>query len=208
MAEHEYSLTDIATATGRGGYGYGYGMGCGLESLLYLFPILALTGGFGGGFFGNRGNAVTEADLCNANSFSELKGSVRNVSDQISNMNVGLTKGLCDFGYTTLANFNSLERLFSECCCATKELIGSVKFDMANYFAAANANTNAVGQKVLDKLCSMEMAQKDAVIAQQGQRIAALEADARFCGIPRINPYGYGIYTYPNCQTVNNSCAY
>ena len=61
----------------------------------------------------------------------------------------------------------------------------SVKFDMANYSAASNANTTAVGQKILDKLCGMELAQKDAVIAQQGQRIAALEADARMCGVLR-----------------------
>lgn len=180
------------------------GMGWGDNSFMWIFALLLLgSGNFG---FGGNGRAVTEADLCNANSFTELKGSVMNVSDQISSMNIGLTKGLCDMGYTTLAQFNQLEKQLSDCCCATQRSIDSVKFDMANYFATANANTTAVGQKILDKLCGMEMAQKDATIAQQGQRIAALEMDARFCGIPRINPYGYGIYQYPTCA--QNNCAY
>lgn len=48
----------------------------------------------------------------------------------------------------------------------------------------------------LDKLCAMESAQKDAVIAQQGQRIAALEADARMCGVVR----------YPTASTYAVNC--
>lgn len=180
-------------------------MGWGDNSFMWIFALLLLgSGNFG---FGGNGRAVTEADLCNANSFTELKGSVMNVSDQIANMNIGLTKGLCDMGYTTLAQFNQLESQLSECCCATQRAIDSVKFDMANYFAAANANTVASSQKVLDKLCAMESAQKDAIIAQQGQRIAALEMDARFCGIPKTNPYAYGIVPYVNqgsCYSCSN----
>lgn len=63
------SLADIAAVTDKnrtvddGMFGGYWGM------ILILFLILTM----GGGNWNNRGNAVTEADLCNANSFSELK---------------------------------------------------------------------------------------------------------------------------------------
>ena len=107
------SLSDIAAVT-RNVDGDGWGAGGGWIMII-LFALI-----FGGnGLWGNnnRGNAVTEADLCNANSFSELKNSVGRLSDQVGDMNVGFTKGLCDFGYTTLTQFNALEKQLSDCCC-------------------------------------------------------------------------------------------
>lgn len=152
------------------------GMGWGDNSFMWIFALLLLgSGNFG---FGGNGRAVTEADLCNANSFTELKSSVMNVSDQIASMNIGLTKGLCDMGYTTLAQFNQLEKQLSDCCCTTQRAIDSVKFDMANYFAASNANTNAGIQKILDRMC----ADKEAA---QAARIQQLELNQALCGVVR-----------------------
>lgn len=157
----EYSPADMS-AMMNGGYG-NYGMFGGNGGILWLFAIAFL---FGGGFggFGNRcggGSPVTEADLCNANSFNDLKSGVRDLSGQISSMNVGFTKGLCDFGYTTLAQFNNLERQLADCCCATQRAVDGVnynvaqqasgiKFDMANYAAATNQMFAAGIQSVKD----------------------------------------------------------
>ena len=96
-----YSLSDIATATGRND-GYRWGD----NSFMWIFALLILAnGGFGWG--GNRfnGNPVTEADLCNANSFSELKNSVGRLNDNLTNTYIGLQNGLCNLGYTNLENF-------------------------------------------------------------------------------------------------------
>lgn len=206
--DSNYSLSDIRAAVDGSncGYGDGCGMGGGWFSWILLF---ALFGGNGFGF-GNRGNAVTEADLCNANSFSELKNSVGRLNDNQAAIARQTDNAICQLGYQALQNTNTLSSQIADCCCTTQRGIDSVKFDMANYASAIQMNDTANTQKVLDKLCAMEMSQKDAVIAQQGQRIAALEADARMCGIPRINPYGYGIYAYPTCSGVNacNNCAY
>lgn len=190
----DYSLSDVAAAARGNDYGMDGGW-------IWLFPFLLLLGG-GNGFFGNRGNVVTEADLCNANSFSELKGSVRNVSDQIASMNVGLTKGLCDFGYTTLSNFNAIERQLADCCCVTQRAVDSVKFDMANYFAASNANTTAGIQKVLDALCQNK-------IEAQAQRINQLELQQALCGVvryPNATTYtaGYNPFCNYNCACGTN----
>ena len=192
------------------------GCGNGAWGMEWIFALLILPMLWGGnGPFGNRnGNPVTEADLCNANSFSELKGQVGRMNDQQAAIARQTDNAICQLGYRELQSFSEMERLISDCCCTTQRAVDSVKFDMANYAAASNANTVAVGQKILDKLCGMEMAQKDAVIAQQGQRIAALEADARMCGVVRwpnsvtyaaaYNPFFNG-YGFNGCGC--NSCS-
>lgn len=181
------SAADIAAVTRNNSCGYGCGdgwggMGGGWFAWILLFALFG--GGFGG--WGNRNrDCVTEADLCTTNSFNELKGQVGRMNDQQAAIARQTDNAICQIGYQNLQNTNLLERQIADCCCTTQRAVDSVKFDMANYAAGTNANTTAVGQKILDKLSGMELAQKDAVIAQQGQRIAALEADARMCGVLR-----------------------
>ena len=192
-----YSLADIKAVTEGNDCGMGFGGG----SWVVWILLFALLGGNGFGWGGRNGNPVTEADLCNANSFSELKNSVGRLNDQQAAIARQTDNAICQLGYQNAQHTYDLSRQIAECCCQTQLGIQSVKFDMANYASAIQMNDTANTQKVLDKLCQMELANKDAVIAQQGQRIAALEADARMCGIPRTSPYGYGIYAYPTCQT-------
>lgn len=205
MGMENYSLSDIRAATEGNDCGFG-GMGGGWFAWILLF---ALFGGNGFGFGGNRGDVATTEDLASGFNFSALQGKTNEILAAVNGVNQNLGNAICQLGYQELQNINSLERQIADCYCTTQRAIDGVKFDMANYAAATSANTTAVGQKILDKLCGMELAQKDAVIAQQGQRIAALEADARMCGIPRISPYGYGVYAYPACQPTGcNTCAY
>lgn len=67
----------------------------------------------------------------------------------------------------------------------------SLGYEMAGKFAATNELIMAENQKTRDLI--------------QGNRIAELEAQVSelktqqmFCGVPRINPYGYGVYPYNN----------
>lgn len=185
-----YSLADIRAATDHDGYGDGFGMGGGWFAWILLF---ALMGGNGFGWGNRGGNPVTESDLCNANSFNDLKSSVRNVSDQVSGMNIGLTKGLCDFGYTTLEQFNNVEQQIAACCCQNERIALENRYLAAQNTAEINANTTAQVQKVLDALCGNRM-------ADMQNQINQLQLQSALCGIPRTNPYGYGIYAYPTCQ--------
>lgn len=189
------SASDVALLTDRNMDGFGG------NSLLYFFAILFLFGNGGFGAWGNnRGNFVTEADLCNANSFSELKNSVGRLNDNQAAIARQTDNAICQLGYQGLQNTNTIQQQLADCCCTTQRGIDSVKFDMANYASGLQIAQIEGTQKVLDKLCAMESAQKDAIIAQQGQRIAALEADARMCGVVRYptqstyavncNPFG------------------
>lgn len=194
-----YSLADIRAATDHDGCGYGDGFGFGGGGILAWFLIFALMGGNGFGWGNRGGNPVTESDLCNANSFNDLKSSVRNVSDQVSGMNIGLTKGLCDFGYTTLEQFNNVEQQIAACCCQTERIALENRYLAAQNTAEINANTTAQVQKVLDALCGNRM-------ADMQNQINSLQLQAALCGIPRTNPYGYGIYAYPACAGVTYGC--
>lgn len=182
-------------ADGVGGFGGG-----GAWVLIILFALIFGNGGF---FGGNRnGNPVTEADLCNANSFSELKGSVGRMSDQIDNVNTNLYNGLCQLGYSTQSQIAQLSQQVATCCCEIKSAIDSVRFDMANYTAQINANTVAVGQRILDKMCEQDMQRARDVQAAQQQRIAQLELQQAMCGVVRYptqtsyvsncNPFSWG----------------
>ena len=181
------SLADIAAVTGGEGkdgmFGGGY-----LIMILILFLILTMGGGT---FGGNRGNAVTEADLCNANSFSELKAGVARNADGISNMYTGLQNGLSNLGYETLRNFNALATQLSDCCCTIQRGIDSVNYNGAintsNIIQAQEHGT----QKILDAICGNRM-------ADMQNQINALQLQAALCGVVRYpNAITYSAGTSP-----------
>lgn len=172
----DMSAADIAAVTRNNDYGCMDGFGGG--GFFWIFALLLLPMLSGGGLWNQRGNAVTEADLCNANSFSELKGSVGRLSDQVGAMYTGLQNGLCNLGYELQGLLNSLAAQVAQCCCELKGAIDNVRFDMANYFAASNANTTAGIQKILDRMCENEK-------AQMAARIQQLELREAMCGVVR-----------------------
>lgn len=160
-------------------------LGGGLAGLL----LGGAFGGNGGIFGGNRGNCATTEDLASGFNFSALQGKTNDILAAVNGVNQNLGNAVCTSTY-------ELGSKIDNCCCNTQLGIQGVKFDMANYASAIQMNDTANTQKVLDKLTQFELSQKDAVIAQQGQRIAALEADARMCGVVR----------WPNSITYATSC--
>lgn len=195
--DSNYSLSDIRAAVDGGD-----GMGSGSGSWFVWILLFALFGGNGFGF-GNRENAVSEADLCNANSFNELKNSVGRLNDNQAAIARQTDNAICQLGYQALQNTGALSSQIADCCCTTQRGIDSVKFDMVNYSAATNAAITAGTQKILDKLCADQTAALQA-------RVQSLELQQALCGIPRTSPYGYGIYAYPACGGANTctNCAY
>jgi hypothetical protein len=174
------SLADIAAVTGGEGkdgmFGGGY-----LIMILILFLILTM----GGGAFGaNRGTPVTEADLCNANSFSELKAGVARNADGISNMYTGLQNGLSNFGYETLRNFSNVIAELKSCCCELARGIDGINYNGAiNTSNIIQANEHGV-QKILDAICGNRM-------QDMQNQINQLQLQAALCGVVR----------YPNATT-------
>lgn len=166
------------------------GMGGGWFAWILLF---ALFGGNGFGFGGNRGNVATTEDLASGFNFNSLQSKTNDILAAVNNNNQVLGNAICQLGYQDAQHAYDLSRQIADCCCTTQRGIDSVKFDMANYSAATNAAITAGTQKILDKMCADQTAALQA-------RVQSLELQQALCGIPRTNPYGYGIYAYPTCN--------
>lgn len=209
MTENGVSLADIAAVTDRNGYGNN-----GMWGMEWIFALLILPMIWGGnGPFGNRGggNPVTEADLCQSQSFAELKGSVGRGFDQQTQFAFQNQRDLCTSIATLSSQIAAAAAAQERCCCETKSLIQQTQYEAAQNTAAINANVTAQIQSVKDMLCQQENARKDA-------RIWQLELNQAMCGVVRYpnqttygapNPlfggygYGYGNWNNGNC---NNCC--
>ena len=187
------SLSDIKAVTdGEDGmFGGSWGI------ILILFLIIMM----GGGGWGNaRGNAVTEADLCSSQSFTELKQGVARNGDAIANMYTGLQNGLSNFGYETLRNFNALGTQLADCCCTIQRGIDSVNYNGAintgNIIQAQERGT----QQILDAICGNRMADMQSQINQ-------LQLQAALCGVVRYpNAITYGAGPSPFFGGCCNQC--
>lgn len=157
---------------------------------LWIFALLILLFGGGGGFgFGARNadnGVVTEAGLCNAMNFNNLENAVGRLNDNAQHNYQGLQNGICNLGYETLRNFNTTQQQIAGCCCETQRAVDGVNYNSAINTAEINANTTAQTQKVLDAI------QQNKIDTLQA-KVSELQTAQMFCGIPRINPYGYGI---------------
>lgn len=172
-------------------YGNGWGGMFGGEGM-WLFALLLLPmiwGGGAGGWGGRGGQPVTEAGLCNAMNFNNLENAVGRLSDNQAAIARQTDNAICNLGYTTLQNFNALERQLASCCCEIQRGIDGVNYNGAMNTAAINANTTAGIQKVLDKLCENET---NALRA----RVQQLELQSQLCGIVR----------YPTSTTYATDC--
>lgn len=192
----DFSLADMAAVTNGGESCWG---GNSAWVLIILFAMIFGWGGGGLGF-GNRApqeRPVTESSLCNAMNFSDLEGAVGRLSDSENLHMMQLSQGLASVGYENLRNFAdaqsaikdgdyALARQMADCCCTTQRAIDGVNYNAAMNTAAINANTTAQTQKVLDAISQNKI---DALQAQ----VSELKTQNMFCGIPRINPYGYGV---------------
>lgn len=179
------------------GYGYGDGYGFGGNGL-WLFAILALmNGGFGWGNRGygfGEGRYATVEDLANQSNFTRLESQVRANENAIQSGFTNLGNGICSLGYQLATDKGEISKQIADCCCTTQRAVDSVKFDMANYASAINANTTAQTQKILDRLS------EDKIEALQG-KISQLELSQALCGVVRYpttttyatycNPFGY-----------------
>lgn len=184
-----YSLSDIAAATGKEGFGMSGGW-------IFLILIFAL---MGGGFGFNRNQAATTEEVAAGFNFNGINQKLNELIAGQAGINQNLGNAICQLGYQDAQHSYDLSRQIAECCCTTQRGIDSVKFDMANYSAATNATITAGVQKVLDKLCADQTAALQA-------RVQQLELQQAVAGIPRTNPYGYGIYAYPACAGAACGC--
>lgn len=166
---NDLSLSDIAAVTNGEGFG-----GNSAWVLILLFLII-----FGGGFnrtgeFGQYATAASQQEILFGQQFQNLD----NKMDRIGN-------GIAD---------------------ATFALNNSIKDGNAGVAGTVVTEGRAIG----DKLCELRteihaegeatraMIQQDKIERLQAE-VSELKTQNMFCGIPRINPYGYSVVANQGC---------
>lgn len=161
---------------------YGNGMFGADGGFFWIFALLLLPMMTNGGFWGNnRGQAVTEAGLCDAMNFNNLENAVGRLNDQQNAIARQTDNAICNLGYETLRNFNSLEQQLAACCCNMEKAVLENR-----YLAAQNTSAILQGQKdstreIIDWLCNRE---------NQNLRDENMRnyINSMFCGVPRFQP--------------------
>lgn len=185
------SLSDIAAVTGNRNDG-GWGDGNGWWVLIILFAIFGGWGGNNG--WGNNGNggyaatAATQADIQRGFDTSavtnKLNGLENGLCDGFYGMNTAVMSGtntlqnaIQQDTVANMQNTNSISRQLADCCCENRAAIAQVRYDNATNTCAITTAINQLGQTIIqndnanyralhDELVAIQMANKDAKIAE------------------------------------------
>lgn len=175
------SLADVAALNGNGIGGNGNWW----LVILFLFAF----GGNGFGFGNWNNNALTQQDALINSNFDNLARNVQSISDRQYEQANGLTKGICELGYTIAQQTNGLQTNLGGAIVAEGR-------NMQQSICEVKEAVHAEGE------ATRAMIQQNKIDAMQAE-IAELKTAQMLCGIPKTNPYGYGIYPY---NAAGNGC--
>ena len=225
------------------GNGNNNGWGADGGWIWFLVVILAIFGGWGGngfGFGGNgRGNCATQEDVRAAvdqqTLISKLDQQTYGLADSTFALNNTIVNGfhgvdnaICTLGYQNQQGFNELAHQISDCCCATKESIQGLNYNLATQTSALQNtmcnntrdiidNQNANSRAIIDFLVNDKMASLQAenqnlkLAASQAAQNQYLVSELRPCAKPAYitcSPYqsAYGFGLNNNGYGCNTGC--
>lgn len=175
-----FSLSDIAAVTNNDGMGFGGG------SWVVWILLFALLGGGGFGF-GGRNQAATTDELSAGFNFAGINNKLNELTAGQANINQNIGNAICTSTYELASKIDS-------CCCNTQLGVQQLRYDMAVQNGDLKALIHSEGE------ATRNMMQQNKIESLQ-QQINALNLQNAMCGVPRISPYGYGVYAYPTCNT-------
>ena len=186
------------------GGGFGNGGFLGGDGWIVLLLLLAF-GGWGnngngnGGFFGGRGfddgyawlsNGQKEIMQNNNNGFDtlHLSNQLESNKDAINDLAASICNGFNNTNTNLLTGFNSLNTSFLNCCCDNKLGIADLKYTVATENCQDRQALNegvrdiiasqvAGTQRVLDKLCQLELDNVKTQVDAKNDRIADLQRE-------------------------------
>lgn len=197
------TASDVALLNGDGGMAGGWG------GMIWLFAILAMMGGGGFGGWGN-GNGNTNAIQADINRGFDNQNLQAQTRDILGAVTMGNAQNVAavnqvyhdvvgyvgdkymelqrDVAALAVGQANMLAR-YNETSCNTLRAIDGVNYNAAMNTAAINANTTAVGQKIIDTITGNRM-------EEMQNRINQLELAQAMAGVVRY-PNGF-VYTAGN----------
>lgn len=197
------SAADVALLNNDGMGGNGWG------GMIWLFAILAMMNGGLGGLGGN-GNAI-QADVNRGFDNQNLQAQTRDILAAVTS---GTAQGVAatnqvyhdvvgyvgdkymelqrDVAALAVGQANALANQ-NQCCCNVQRAIDGVNYNAAMNTASINANTTAVGQKILDAITGNRM-------DDMQNRINQLELQNQLGNVVRYpNGFVYNAGSNPFC---------
>ena len=227
------SVPLVANIDGNGNGNNGWGDG---SWLWFIIVIFAIFGGWGNGFGwgGNNGRdgypCATQADVRAAvdqqtliskldQQTYGLASSTYDINNTLMNGFHGVDNAVCQLGYQTQQGFNEIGHQISDCCCATREAIQGVNYNMATQTNAIqnamcnntrdiidnqNSNTRSILDfLVQDKISALQAENQNLKLkASQAEQNTYLVNALRPCPIPAYNvPNPFCCYGYQQTNT-------
>lgn len=185
------------------GFGSGFGSGFGGDGAIWLIVLLALiwgNNGNGNGFFGGNGgfdngyawlsNGQKEI-MQNTNTGFDtlhLSNQLESNKDAITDLATAVSTGFNTTNTNLLTGLNSLNTSFLNCCCENKLGIADLKYTVATENCQDRQALNegvrdiiasqvAGTQRVLDKLCQLELDNVKTQVDAKNDRIADLQRE-------------------------------
>lgn len=149
---------------GNGGDGMWGGMG-GLWGLIILLAVLGYGNG-GGGLFGggNGGNGAIQRGFDQNAVMNGINGLTTAQCNGFAGVNQNLSNGFAQAEIAAnsrqMADMNqnfALQTAFQNCCCENRLATAGLNTTIAQEAAATRANCDANNQRILDKLCQLEL---------------------------------------------------
>lgn len=184
MDANGLTLSDIAAVTNDNAFGGGN-----IMTILLLFILIFGMGGLGYnrgmGDYGQYATAASQQEIL----FGQQLQGLDNKIDRIGN-------GIADLGYANQGLINNAQTVLGGAIATegrtTQGQIADFKYDNAMQNADIKTAIHAEGE------ATRNMLQQDKIATLTAQ-VNELKTQNMFCGIPRINPYGYGVYAYNGC---------
>ena len=227
MDENGTGTTMLVQPSGIGGAGGLFG---GDLSILVLFFLFMMMGGWGNGFGGGFGGGDLypwmnqSSQISNGFQNQMLNDSITGIQNGIN----GITAQLANNQMADLERSFGVQSALQNCCCENRASVADLKYTVATEACADRSavsdalrnvieNNTANTQRILDKLCAQEIdalksqnialqnqVNMQALAASQTAQTAALVADntaqTQYL-VNRIAPYPVPAYTVTNPNT-------
>ena len=215
------SVPLVANIDGNGNGNNGWGDG---SWLWFIIVVFAIFGGWGNGFGWGSNNGrdgypcATQADVRAAVDQQTLISKIDQqtyglsstftaLNDNLNSNFRGIDNAICTLGYQNQQGFNEVAHQISDCCCATREAIQGVNYNIATQTnAIQNAmcnntrdiidNQNANSRAVLDFLVNDKLATLQA--ENQNLKLKASQAEQNNYLVNALRPCPIPAYNVPN----------
>lgn len=172
----------MPVAPAYGGFNGGNDGFFGGNGAWFILILLALFG-WGGNGFGGYGNGNVNGDIQRGFDQSALTTGINNIQTSMCNGFAGVNQAVSN-GFAQaeiaansrqMADMNqqfALQSALQNCCCENRQATADLKYTMATEAANTRANCDANNQKILDKLCQLEL---DGIKQNYENRIAGMQ---------------------------------